>query len=126
MSANPEASTNSSMDGLKWGLVFILLGGAVVGNYMLADLSVALRVAGVIIAVAAALVVAAQTTKGKTAVTFAKESRTEVRKVVWPTRQEAVQTTLIVFAVTAIMALLLWGLDAILVRVVAFITGVSI
>lgn len=125
MSANPEASTNSSMDGLKWGLVFILLAGAVVGNYMLADLSVALRVAGVIIAVAVALVVAAQTTKGKTAVTFAKESRTEVRKVVWPTRQEAVQTTLIVFVATAIMALLLWGLDAILVRVVAFITGVS-
>ncbi|WP_087507678.1 preprotein translocase subunit SecE [Neiella marina] len=125
MSANPEASTNSSMDGLKWGLVFILLGGAVVGNYMLADLSVALRVAGVIVLIAVALVVAAQTSKGQTAVAFAKESRTEVRKVVWPTRQEAVQTTLIVFAVTAVMALLLWGLDAILVRVVAFITGVG-
>ncbi|GGA90978.1 protein translocase subunit SecE [Neiella marina] len=113
------------MDGLKWGLVFILLGGAVVGNYMLADLSVALRVAGVIVLIAVALVVAAQTSKGQTAVAFAKESRTEVRKVVWPTRQEAVQTTLIVFAVTAVMALLLWGLDAILVRVVAFITGVG-
>ncbi|MCM2681452.1 preprotein translocase subunit SecE [Echinimonas agarilytica] len=113
------------MDPLKWGVAIILLLAAVVGNYMLSDLSVAIRVAGVIVAIAVALVVAAQTTKGQTAVAFARESRTEVKKVVWPTRQEAIQTTLIVFAVTAITALLLWGLDAVLIRVVAFITGVS-
>ncbi|WP_285817843.1 preprotein translocase subunit SecE [Echinimonas agarilytica] len=124
MSANTETTT-SSMDPLKWGVAIILLLAAVVGNYMLSDLSVAIRVAGVIVAIAVALVVAAQTTKGQTAVAFARESRTEVKKVVWPTRQEAIQTTLIVFAVTAITALLLWGLDAVLIRVVAFITGVS-
>jgi len=56
---------------------------------------------------------------------FAKESRTEVRKVVWPTRQEANQTTLIVLAATLVMALILWGLDGIIVRVVGFITGIG-
>lgn len=125
MSANTETNSNS-MDLLKWGLVVILLLGAVVGNSMLAEISTAIRIAGVIVAVAVALLIAAQTTKGQTAVAFAKESRTEVRKVVWPTRQETIQTTLIVFAVTALAALLLWGMDAILVRAVAFITGVSV
>ena len=57
---------------------------------------------------------------------FAKESRTEVRKVVWPSRQEATQTTLIVVVATVIVALILWGLDGILVRVVGFLTGLEI
>ncbi len=67
----------------------------------------------------------ATTEKGSTFLSFAKESRTEVRKVVWPTRQEANQTTLIVLAATLIMALILWGLDGIIVRVVGFITGIG-
>jgi preprotein translocase subunit SecE len=43
-----------------------------------------------------------------------KEARTEIRKVVWPTRQETTQTTLIVVAVVLVMALVLWGLDSLL------------
>ena len=125
MNANTETTPSNTMDVLKWGLVAILLVGAIVGNSLLGELSAPLRVAGVIIMVAVALLVAAQTNKGQTTVAFAKESRTEVRKVVWPTRQETVQTTLIVFVVTFFAAMLLWGMDGILVRVVALITGVS-
>ncbi|MEH6818208.1 MAG: preprotein translocase subunit SecE, partial [Pseudoalteromonas distincta] len=62
--------------------------------------------------------------KGKQAQSFAREAHIEVRKVVWPTRQEALNTTFIVLAATAVMALILWGLDAILLRVVNLITGV--
>jgi preprotein translocase subunit SecE len=43
-----------------------------------------------------------------------KGSRTEIRKVVWPTRQETVQTTMIVVAFVVLVALLLWGLDSLL------------
>ncbi len=125
MSANTETNS-SSMDVLKWGLVVILLLGAVVGNHMLGDVATAVRAAGVIVLVGVALLVAAQTSKGKVAVAFAKESRTEVKKVVWPTRQETIQTTIIVFVVTAITSILLWGMDALLVRLVAFITGVNL
>ncbi|CSD23319.1 preprotein translocase subunit SecE [Vibrio cholerae] len=82
------------------------------------------RAAGVIVLIAAALGVAATTTKGKEAIVFARESRMEVRKVVWPTRQETMQTTLIVLAVSIVMALALWGIDGIMVRLVAFATGV--
>jgi preprotein translocase subunit SecE len=72
------------------------------------------------------LLVASTTQKGSDFITFAKESRTEVRKVVWPSRQEATQTTLIVLVATLIMALLLWGMDGIIVRVVGFLTGIGI
>lgn len=126
MSTNTE-NQRGSMDGLKWGLVVILLAASVVGNYYYSkEVSVLFRVIGVVIAVGLAFGVAMLTTKGKAAWIFAKEARTEVRKVVWPTRQEAMQTTLMVIAVSAVVALVLWGLDGLLVRAVSFITGVSI
>ncbi len=97
---------------------------AVVGNYLYGEMSVVVRAAGVVVLIAAALGVAATTTKGKAAISFAKESRMEVRKVVLPTRQETMQTTLIVLAVSIVMALALWGIDGIMVRLVALATGV--
>ncbi|MGF1743207.1 preprotein translocase subunit SecE [Vibrio profundum] len=118
----PESS--SAVDTFKWIVVFVLLAAAVVGNYLYGDMSVALRAAGVVVVMAAGLGVAATTNKGKTAISFAREARMEVRKVVWPTRQETMQTTLIVLAVSIVMALALWGLDGIMVRLVSFATGV--
>jgi preprotein translocase subunit SecE len=114
------------MDTVKWLVSIALLLGAVVGNYMYADLSVLVRAVGVVVAVAAALGLLATTEKGRTFIAFAKESRIEVRKVVWPTRQETTHTTFIVMLATVVMALILWGLDGILFRVVGFLTGLEI
>lgn len=125
MSAQTETQT-SSLDGLKWLIVVALLAAAVVGNYYYGEqVSILYRAIGVVVLVAVAAGVAAVTGKGRQFLTFAKESRTEVRKVVWPTRQEATQTTLIIAVATAIIALLLWGMDAILVRIVGFLTGLE-
>ena len=115
-----------SLDTVKWLLVVVLLGTAVGGNYYFGEMSVLVRAIGVVVAVAVALFIAAKTVKGAQFVNFASESRTEVRKVVWPTREEATQTTLIVLAATFVMALLLWGLDGVAVRVVSFITGLGV
>lgn len=122
MKANAEAPTGS-MDTLKWVVVFVLLAAAVVGNSLYGEMSVVIRVAGVVALVAAALGVAAMTAKGKATIMFARESRMEVRKVVWPTRQETLQTTFIVLAVTVVMALILWGIDGVMVRLVRLITA---
>ncbi|ARR48196.1 TPA: preprotein translocase subunit SecE [Photobacterium damselae] len=127
MNANAEnenQESQSKMDGLKWLVVFALLAAAVVGNYLYSDVSVVLRVSGIVALVAIAGITAAFTAKGKAAITFAREARMEVRKVVWPTRQEATQTTFIVLAVTVVMALALWGIDGIMVRLVRLVTGV--
>jgi preprotein translocase subunit SecE len=125
MSTNTESQTGS-LDSLKWGLVFILLAAAVVGNYVYGELSVLIRALAVVGLVVVAGVLAMQTEKGRTALAFAKESRTEVRKVVWPTRQETIQTTGIVLVVTLFMSLVLWGLDSFLFWFVGLVTGVKV
>ena len=115
----------SGFDIVKWLLVFVILSLAVVGNYLY-ELTALEKAIAIVVLVVIAGAVAAQTHKGRTFINFDKESRTEVRKVVWPTRQETMQTTLVVLVATLIMGLLLWGLDAILLRVVSFLTGLGI
>lgn len=124
MSANTEKQSNP-MDGIKWLIAIALLAAGIVGNYMYGEVSVVIRALGVVIAVGLAAAIASQTDKGQRFIAFAKESRIEVRKVVWPSRKEATHTTAIVLIATAVVALLLWGLDGILVRVVGFATGIS-
>ncbi len=113
----------AASEAMKWVVVVALLPVAIVGNYLYRDIMLPLRALAVVILIAAAGGVALLTTKGKATVAFAREARTEVRKVIWPTRRETLHTTLIVAAVTAVMSLILWGLDGILVRPVSFITG---
>jgi preprotein translocase subunit SecE len=124
MSEKTENASNP-MDLLKWLIVFALLAGVITANYMYGELSVLYRAIGAVAGVAIAGFIAATTGKGSAFLTFAKDSRMEVRKVVWPSRQELNQTTLIVLAATVIAALILWGLDGILVWVVGFITGIG-
>jgi preprotein translocase subunit SecE len=78
---------------------------------------------GLLLAVGAAIAVAVRTEKGREAWAFMYDSRTEVRKVVWPTRKETTQTTLIVMAVVVVVALLMWLLDTILGALVRLLLG---
>ncbi|NJD00851.1 preprotein translocase subunit SecE [Candidatus Erwinia dacicola] len=124
MSANTEAQRSGrSLETMKWLGVVVLLVVAITGNYYYREVTLPLRAVAVVVLMAAAAGIALLTTKGKATLAFAREARTEVRKVIWPTRQETLHTTLIVAAVTAVMSLILWGLDGILVRLVSFITG---
>jgi len=111
---------------LKWLVIFGLLGGVVAANHFYPELSVLYIAIIAVASVGIAGFIASTTFKGSTFITFAKESRTEVRKVVWPTRQETTTTTMIVLAATVVVALILWGLDGIIVEIVSFITGLGI
>jgi preprotein translocase subunit SecE len=126
MNASTEEQPSSSFDTLKWGVVFLLLVAAVAGNYVYGEESVLIRAVAIVVMVGVAGLIALQTEKGRNAALFAKEARTEVRKVVWPTRQEAIQTTGIVLVVTLLMSLLLWGLDSILFWLVGLVTGMQV
>lgn len=125
MNAQTEQAGNG-LDILKWVVVALFLAAAIVGNQYFAEQSLLIRVVAILVAAAIAFLVAATTTKGKAALGFAKESRVEARKVVWPTRQETIQTTLIIMLAVSVMSLLLWGIDGILVQLVAFILGQEI
>ena len=102
----------SKFDTVKWVVVIALVAVAVVGNSYFAEQSLLYRVLGILVISAVAGLIALQTAKGVAFWTLVKGSRTEIRKVVWPTRQETVQTTMIVVAFVILVALLLWGLDS--------------
>jgi preprotein translocase subunit SecE len=107
-------TTTSRFDGLKWTIVFALVAVAVVGNSYFADQSLLYRVLGIVAISVVAGLVALQTAKGASFWALVKGARTEIRKVVWPTRQETVQTTMIVVVFVLLVALILWGLDSFL------------
>jgi len=104
----------SRFDGLKWLVVTALVAVAVVGNSYFSNESLLYRVLAIVALAAAAGFVALQTAKGASFWSLVKGSRTEIRKVVWPTRQETVQTTMIVVVFVLVTALILWGLDSFL------------
>jgi preprotein translocase subunit SecE len=110
-------------DQLKWSTVAVLLAGSVVAFYYFGDQSLLLRVIGLIVVGGVAAAVALQTERGREAWEFMRESRTELRKVVWPTRKETLQTTLIVIAVVALTAVILWIFDGILAWIVRQLLG---
>ena len=92
----------------------LLLAAGVYGFYAFADQPLWVRLSGLLVVIGVAVFVALQTVVGRAIWSFATESRSEVRKVVWPTRQETVQTTMIVVVFVLLVALILWGLDSFL------------
>lgn len=122
MKSNAETQSSSG-DGLKWGLVVLLASAAVIGNLYFKEFSPLYRVLGVLVVAAIAGFVALKTDKGRRFADMAAESRTEIRKVVWPTRQETTQTTLIVLAAVLFMGLVLWGIDTLLGWLVSMVVN---
>lgn len=111
------------LDGLKWLTAFFLLCAGVVGNYYYSEISILLRMLVWLFVLALSAFIVSSTQKGKWAVDFFRDSRMELRKVVWPTREETVQTTLVVIAMVIVLALLLWAIDGFLVWVIGWLTG---
>jgi len=113
MSAKIETA-GFRLDGLKWLIVVALvLGGAFANAYYSAEFQVLYRVLALVALGAFACVVAVNTAKGHSFWELLKASQVEIRKVVWPTRQETIQTTMIVVAVVIVAAIFLWGVDAV-------------
>jgi len=81
------------------------------------------RVLGLVVVVLIALGLMLTTDLGRTVWNFVLESKQEVRKVVWPTREETMRTTLLVFAMVFIVGLILWLLDMFLFWGVRLLTG---
>jgi preprotein translocase subunit SecE len=103
--------------------VALLIGGLAAFYTVAADWNPALKALVVIASAAAAAGVAYQTEQGRALWGYVVGARIELRKVVWPAKQESVQATLMIAVVVLIMALLLWGLDSILLWGVQLLTG---
>ncbi len=96
---------------IKLLAAFLLLTAGIAGFYLLADRAAVLRIITVLAGLAAAVAVLWTTPVGQKSLVFLGESLTEARKVVWPTRQETIQTTMIVFVLVLIVAAFLAVID---------------
>ena len=113
----------SALDTVKLFAAVAILVGGIAAFYLLDTYPAAVRWAIVLASLAAGFVVALQSVQGRTFWQFVQGSRVELRKVVWPTRQESLQTTLVVFVAILVMAVFFWVLDWILGAVTRALTG---
>jgi preprotein translocase subunit SecE len=112
MSTNTQVETVSTgADKAKLAAAGVLLVAAIAAYYLLAKQDMWLRVVALLVLLAGAVAVFFVSETGKQLIAFGRDSTREVRKVVWPTRKEAMQMTGYVFAFVFVMALFLWLTD---------------
>jgi preprotein translocase subunit SecE len=121
-----NTKTDSSpgfLDTVKLVLAAATLIGGIAAYYIFEDESLLLRVAAVLVAFAIGVVIAFQSAQGQALWIFIQGSRVEIRKVIWPTRQETLQTTLTVMVFALFMGVFFWMLDLFLLWGTRLVTG---
>lgn len=113
------------LDALKWGSVAIVITVGMIGNYYYTDINLLARVVLLLAFAIGAGAIALWTVRGNALWALALEARTEMRKVVWPTRQETIKVTALVMLMVVVMSLILWGVDALVFKIVAWLTGLG-
>jgi len=118
-----EAAKTAIADKIKIVLALACVVAGVWGYYHFAETALVLRVLMVLGGLVIAGVVAYLSAPGKQFFAFAQESWQEAQRVSWPTRKETIQTTAIVFAFVAVMAIFLFAVDSSLAYIVKLVTG---
>jgi preprotein translocase subunit SecE len=114
---------STRFDTLKLGIAVLLLGAGIVAFYRFDDQLLVVRVLGLLAVAGVSVFIAAQSSTGKNIIGFIKGAQMEVRKVVWPTRAETVQTTLAVLLMVLLVGIFLWLLDMLLLWAIQILTG---
>ncbi|OUD11995.1 preprotein translocase subunit SecE [Thioflexithrix psekupsensis] len=117
------SSERQQQDIPKWIAVAALIAVGVVSFYYFAEHSLLLRVVFLLSVIGVSVFIALKTEKGRNVRDFLHETHLEVRKVVWPSRQETLQTTGIVLLMVFVVAIFVWLLDSLLLWLVRLITG---
>ena len=119
--SNKEIS--STLDTLKMASAVAILLSSVFSFYYFAELSVLIRVLAVIFSVILSLLIFFSTQRGIIFWDFLQGSRVEMNKVIWPTKQETIQTTLTVFVFVLVLGIFFWLLDFLLLYITTSITS---
>nr|VFK14177.1 MAG: preprotein translocase subunit SecE [Candidatus Kentron sp. LFY] len=120
---NKSDKNNRIPDLVKWSSAVIILILAISSFYYWSDESGLFRLIGLLIAFGISGAIILRTARGQLAWNAVKEARMEVRKVVWPTRKETMQTTMIIVSVVFVMAIILWALDGLLGFIMRYLLG---
>ena len=113
----------TALDALKLAAGVVILAAGIAGFYLLGDLPIWLRWIIVLAALVVGALVGLQSYQGKTFWGFVQSSRIELRKVVWPNRQETMHVTLVVFFMIIALGLFFWGVDTLLGLLTKWLTG---
>jgi preprotein translocase subunit SecE len=113
----------TALDALKLAAGVVILAAGIAGFYLLVDLPIWLRWIIVLAALVVGALVSLQSYQGKELWGFVQSSRIELRKVVWPNRQETMQVTLIVFFMIIVLGFFFWGVDTLLALLTKWLTG---
>jgi len=111
MNLKVETTGGSRLDTIKIALSILIVASATALFYYYSDQSLLLRVVGLLTAIVVAVLITLNSEKGRQLWRFVQDAQVEVRKVVWPTREETLQTTLIVILMVIVIAIFLWLLD---------------
>ncbi len=111
MATEQVQTVNTGADKAKLAVSVLLVVAGIVGFYMLAKQGSLAQWGALIAALVAAVVVFVSSETGKELVAFGRDAWREAKKVVWPSRKEAMQMTAYVFAFVVVMALFLWLTD---------------
>lgn len=114
---------SGGLDMVKLGLAVIIIVAAIGGFYFYADQSLLLRVIGLLVSLSVAVGLVYTTSLGQSFWQFAQGSRIELKKIVWPTKKETIQTTLIVAVMVLFVGILLWMFDGLLMWGIGQVTG---
>lgn len=120
---NTQVSQGAALDAAKWLFVVVLMLAGVFGYHYFDKVSSIYRILALVPVFAVAIFVGLKTKRGEIFWGLMKGAFTEARRVVWPTRQEATQTTLVVMAVIFVMSLVLWALDSLFGKLVSQVIG---
>lgn len=123
MVGKTEEVVTSKLDSFKLLLAIVVLLLGIAGFYYYEAESQLYRVLGVLFSVMVSAAIISTTRMDQNLIGFARDSRMEVRKVVWPTRQETLQTTLMVIVAVIIIGIFLWLIDMLLGRIIQMVTG---
>ncbi|NOT16188.1 MAG: preprotein translocase subunit SecE [Methylotenera sp.] len=110
---------------IKLLVAFLLLIAGIAGFYLLADKPVVVRILVVLAGLGASIAVLWTAPVGQQSLTFIGEAVGEARKVVWPTRKETIQTTMVVFALVVVMAIILGVIDVFFAYMVKWLMGAA-
>ncbi len=111
MASTQVETVSSGADKARLAVVGLLVGGAVAAFYLLGAQGPLAQWGGLLAGLVLAAAVFLTSEYGKRLIAFGRDASRELRKVVWPTRKETLQTTAFVFAFTVVMAIFLWLTD---------------
>ncbi len=111
MNSKVETAGSSRLDTIKIAVSILIVASATALFYLYSEHSLLLRVVGLLAAIVVAVLITLKSEKGRQLWGFVQDAQTEVRKVVWPTREETLQTTMIVILMVIVIAIFLWLLD---------------